>query len=379
VLATETEAIPPMTTKLRVEYWLPVTIVTMLLTELGIRLLSPLADPYPLDRWTRTYIRQAHEPHMRQRFAAEHGLPGMEGVTQWTTNNLGFRGAELVSPKPANEFRVFLIGGSTTECLILDDKDSLDAVIQRAVQERVTSGTQVRVYNAGVSGDRSDDHVAVLTQRIVHLEPDLVVVFAGINDLLASIHGHDYLHFPTPARPSWELFATQSQLGRLLYYVAALRRPVIESAHDAPLVTSYRFGAERQRAAPVASKPPSFDPRPYANNLRTLVGVAHGHGIALLFVTQQTTWASRVDPTAKDWHWLLRVDDVRYEEDAMDAALERMNDVMREIANSGHVALYDLARQMPKSTAFFYDDVHFNANGARVAGTEIARLIPEHR
>jgi hypothetical protein len=128
---------------------------------------------------------------------------------------------------------------------------------------------------------------------------------------------------------------------------------VIESAHDVPLVTSYRFGAERQRAAPVASNPPSFDPRPYANKLRTLVGVAQGHGIALLFVTQQTTWASRVDPTAKDWHWLLRVDDVRYEEDTMDAALERMNDVMREIANSGHVALYDLARQMPKSTAFF--------------------------
>ena len=76
---------------------------------------------------------------------------------------------------------------------------------------------------------------------------------------------------------------------------------------------------------------------------------------------------------------MLRVDDVRYQEEDMDAALERMNDVMREVADSGHVLLYDLARQMPKSTEFFYDDVHFNSNGARVAGMEIAGLILEHR
>src|SRR5215471_5532284 len=231
---------------------------------------------------------------------------------------------------------------------------------------------QVRVYNAGVSGDRSDDHVAILTQRIVHLEPDLVVVFAGINDLLASIHGHDYLHLPMPARPPWKLLATQSQLGRLAYDIVTLRGPLRDVAEDVPLVTNYRFGVERQRAAPAASAPPAFDTREYANNLRTLAGVAAGHGIALIFVTQQTTWASHVDPSAKDWHWMLRVDDVRYQEGDMHAALERVNDVMRDVAESKDVVLYDLARRMPKSTEYFYDDVHFNSNGARVAGTEIA-------
>ena len=340
-------------------------------------ILGPLLDPFAAERLTRTYIRRAHEPHMDLRFTPEPGLPGMEGVSHWTTNNLGFRGDELVSPKPPDEFRVFLIGGSTTECLILDDDDSLDAVIQRAVQERTPGATQVRVYNAGVSGDRSDDHVAILTQRIVHLEPDVIVVFAGINDLLAAIRGHDYLHLPIPARPPWMLLAAQSQLGRLGYYSVRLSRPLLETPQGSPLMTGYAVGVARQKAALAAEGPPVFDTRPYANNLRTLAGVADGQGVALIFITQQTTWASKVDPTAREWHWLLRVDDVRYSEDAMHAALERMNAVMREVADAMDVPLYDLARRMPKSTDFFYDDVHFNTSGARVAGTEVATLILE--
>ena len=74
---------------------------------------------------------------------------------------------------------------------------------------------------------------------------------------------------------------------------------------------------------------------------------------------------------------MLNVDNVRYAEDDMHQAMERVNDSMRETANSMDVPIYDLARSMPKSTEFFYDDVHFNTNGARVAGTQLAALILE--
>jgi len=363
--------------RFRFKHLLVIAAAALLLAELGMWLVAPLADPYQAERRTATYIRRAQPPHASSRFEAEPGLPGMKGVTRWTTNNLGFRGGELVSPKPVDELRVFLIGGSTTECLILDDADSLDAVVQRTMQERVAGRAQVRVYNAGYSGDRSDDHVAILTQRIVHLQPDIIVVFAGINDLLAAIHGHDYLHLPTEARPPWMPLATQSQLGRLAYYSVKLSPLVRDSAQDEPFVTTYWYGVQRQKSARAASGPPTFDTRGYANNLRTLAGVAAGHGIAMIFVTQQTTWNSDVDSTAKDWQWLLTVDDVRYAEDDMHHALERMNDFMRQTAKSLDMPLYDLARVMPKSSEFFYDDVHFNTNGARVAGTQLAAVILE--
>lgn len=363
--------------KFRFRYLLVIAVAALLLAELGLWILFPLADPYLAERRTATYIRRAPPPHSSLTFEAEPGLPGMKGITRWTMNNLGFRGDELVSPKPADELRIFLIGGSTTECLIIDDADSLDAVVQKTLQERVADRKRVRVYNAGVSGDRSDDHVAILTQRIVHLQPDVIVVFAGINDLLAAINGHDYLHLPTQARPPGMLLVTESQLGRLAYYTAKLNLPSRQIDPEKPLVTGYHYGVERQKSAQAASGPPVFDPRGYANNLRTLAGVAAGHGVALVFITQQSTWNSDVDPTARNWHWMLNVDNVRYAEDDMHRALERMNDFMRETASSLDVPLYDLAKSMPKSTEFFYDDVHFNTNGARVAGTQLAALIHE--
>jgi hypothetical protein len=208
----------------------------------------------------------------------------------------------------------------------------------------------------------------------------MIVVFAGINDLIATISGHDYLHFPTqPLRPQpWKLFVTQSQLGRLAYYLARMQRPVKTHTAAGPMLTNYRSAVEFANAAPETSTLPAVDTRAYANNLRTLAGVAHGHGIPIIFMTQQTTWASTLDPAARDWQWLLRVGEVRYPEQAMHEALEHMNDAMREIAVAMELPLYDLAKQMPKTTEYFYDDVHFNTNGARVAGIGIADVMYSH-
>lgn len=352
-----------------------VGLIVLLVIELLLWVVVPLADPYATGRSFSPFIRSQHHPNAEVRIRSEPGLPGMQGVARWTTNNFGFRGDDLVQPKPENEYRIFLIGGSTMECLILDDQDSIDAVVQQNVQQALGSERVIKVYNAGISGDRSDDHVAILSQRIVHLQPDALVVFAGINDLRAGIEAHDYLHFPTPAPAAWRLLVTQTQVGRLAYYLATLRPPALASAAEGPIETAYRVGVELQQSTELASTPPVPNVDAYANNLRSIAGIALGHDIPLILMTQQTTWNSPSDSDARDWHWLLRVGDVRYSEIDMDRALEAMNDAVRDVAETADISLYDLAMQMPKSADFFYDDVHFNTRGARVAGMELSELI----
>jgi hypothetical protein len=61
----------------------------------------------------------------------------------------------------------------------------------------------------------------------------------------------------------------------------------------------------------------------------------------------------------------------------MDAALEQFNDLMRGIAGELEVPLYDLAREVPKSLEFFYDDCHFNTPGSIAAGKNVARFLRE--
>ena len=203
-------------------------LVLLLLAEVGLAVFAPVPDPHAAERIVPGYVPSAHMPDQRYGIAIEGGLPGVEPVNgrvnYFTTNNMGFRGDALVRPKPADEWRIFTVGGSTMECLVLDDSRDLSRVLQDQLQT-AHADRAVRVYNAGKSGDRSYDHLAMVSQRIAHLEPDVVVVFAGINDLLAGIFSVDYLHMERERIDGGDALrwlAAESQLYRRLN--AAARR-----------------------------------------------------------------------------------------------------------------------------------------------------------
>ena len=94
-------------------------------------------------------------------------------------------------------------------------------------------------------------------------------------------------------------------------------------------------------------------------------------------MTQQTTWASITDRSISDWHWMLSIEGTVYNEMDMHQAMELFNDEMRSIAQDLGVALYDVAKALPKASSHFYDDVHFNMRGARDAALGVAATIAE--
>jgi lysophospholipase L1-like esterase len=313
----------------------------------------------------------------------------MAGPNRFTTNNLGFRGDSLAIPKPPGEYRVFLIGGSSAECLYLDDGDALSAVVQQELQRDAREGATVRVYGAGKSGDRSDDHVSMLVHRIAHLEPDLVVIFAGLNDLTAAIYGHDFLHYiirgpggtttaDTLGLPQLiRITSTEFQLPRRLFYLVKRATPPSEPEllESIPLRSDYRALVEQRRRGPPTADRPMARAAAFRANLRTMVAAAHANRAAAVLMTQQTTWASTEDAGVEEWQWLLYRNGRTYDAVNMYQALDRLNDVTREVAAETGAPLYDLARTLPKTREYLYDDVHFTRRGARRAGEELAALI----
>jgi lysophospholipase L1-like esterase len=362
-------------------------IVGLAVAEGLLRLAPPVPDPYLQDKVEKIaqgngYIRMSVPPNFRLQTTVDEGLPGVVGPNTFSVNNVGFRGDTLVQPKPPGEFRIFMIGGSTTECLYLDDSVAINRIVERRLSRELLG--RVKVYNAGVSGAATDDHISMLVHRVVHLEPDGVVVFAGINDLTRSIHGADPLHF-TPSdslvqRRGLGVYlrfaASEFQLPRRVYYLLkpALARTPTEILTEITDHSAYGEKVELARSAPPAAGPPRVDRESYRRNLRTLIGIARAHGIRLYLMTQQTSW-NGPDSTVRRWHWMRYHDGVTYPEDAMDAALESLNDVMRQVAAEYRVPLYDLAATMDKTSDFFYDDVHFNVRGAREAGEGLAATI----
>jgi len=355
---------------------------TLLVVEVLLRLFHPLPDPLLADKrvvpvaWPGSaYVPSAYSPHFLKHVHADPGLPGMDTLPRtFSINNLGFRGDSLAIPKPPGEVRVFMVGGSTTACVFLDDRET----VTRRLQDRLRAaypGLEVRVYGAAKSGDRSWDHVAMVSQRIAHLQPDVIVVFAGMNDLFAGANGRDYLMRDTAQSPTLGGLLTQAatelQLPRLVVRAFSRSDP---GAVD--IRGEHRRLAARARALPPANRPPRENVRPYEENLRTLAAVARAQGARMVFMTQATTWNSR-DPRPSEWHWMVGTR-VRYREADLDAAMERYNEAMRRAGAASGAPVFDLARSIPKSADFFYDDVHFNVVGADTAAAMLTRFIVDH-
>jgi hypothetical protein len=109
-------------------------------------------------------------------------------------NNEGFRiEGEVSIPKPADEIRIFVVGGSTV-LFGTTPPQSIPGVIETAL--RADGWPRARVYNFGVAGFLSGQELSLLVHRLAYLEPDLVIAYDGGNDLVLP-----WLYDPRPGYP----------------------------------------------------------------------------------------------------------------------------------------------------------------------------------
>lgn len=83
-------------------------------------------------------------------------------------------------PKEPGEFRVFLLGGSTVANLRKPPGDRIADHIQKQLRKL---GVRGRVFNFGVPNYTSINELYLVHSKLVFLDPDLIVVYDGVNDV----------------------------------------------------------------------------------------------------------------------------------------------------------------------------------------------------
>jgi len=97
---------------------------------------------------------------------------------------LGYRGDAFPLSKPEGEYRIVALGGSTTYTVAVQDyRSSYPHLLERELRDR--GFPRVRVINAGVPGYMSWESLANLQFRVLDLEPDMILVYHGVNDVFA--------------------------------------------------------------------------------------------------------------------------------------------------------------------------------------------------
>jgi hypothetical protein len=104
-----------------------------------------------------------------------------EHETTLSYNSQGFRGPEYDVEKPADVFRIAVLGDSFAECYTVEFEDLFSEVLRQNLKEQ--TGRKIEVMNFGVTGYSTDQQLLLFQEKVKLYNPDLTVLMFHDNDV----------------------------------------------------------------------------------------------------------------------------------------------------------------------------------------------------
>lgn len=330
-------------------------------------------------------------------------IHGVAGVSHFRINSFGIRGRLFGDDR--TEYRILAVGGSTTQCGVLDDTKAWTHLLE-ADLGRTADGRAVWVGNVGRDGATTRDHVLHLKYLLPQYPRiDEVISLVGVNDMASALRrGWEYrLPVPVTERGA-EIEQMERAFARVpgpiqdpirsrgvpwykrtaLWQVArrgkvALFRSVTMRDVGASLLPIARLRRHETREW-IDSLPPLEGPLiEYRRNLNTMADLATAAGVQLVLVTQPSAWRDGMSDAEQGLLWFGWVGDqaaprAYFTAGALRRAMARYNGTLLEVCRERGLDCVDAARVVPRDTTALYDDVHFNDHGSLV----LARALAAH-
>ena len=109
-------------------------------------------------------------------------IPAIDNINY---NSLGFRGDEFSVIKPVDTYRIFMLGGSTMIGSGASSDETTKPRILQKIFDSDNSVKKIEVINAAFFGANSNTGFNFISQKLVNYQPDLLIIYDGLNDLKA--------------------------------------------------------------------------------------------------------------------------------------------------------------------------------------------------
>jgi len=265
---------------------------------------------------------------------------------------------------------IVFLGGSTTECMFVDQDQRFPYVTGRILEQE--TGAKINSYNGGMSGSDSLNAIDILINKVIPLKPDVVVFMENINDLSTLLYEGTYWHDGT-ARSPLETLKKRPIVGKLLKEIFI---PHLNQAYKN--LGKTLSGKEEDEFAGARGKTLVIDQakmeRDFAANLRTFVCICKAWGIVPVLMTQANRITEHPDPVVAAYVARGGRDrGINYQR--FKALYDAFHDTIREVGQKNQVMVIDLAREVPSDKKHLYDMVHLNDAGSQLAAQIIAARL----
>lgn len=266
-----------------------------------------LREHPPLRTWeerpSKRYMQQVDLHNLERKYYKVH------------TDQYGFIGPTELYKSP--DFKIVFLGGSTTECLYMEETERFPYLVGRKLESLMA--VKVHTYNGGVSANETLHSINILINKVLPMQPDVVVLMEGINDLMILRAQGSY------------------------WYQDSLKSHVQTSKN---VLTRYEF-------PPHASAVPldvAGLQEKYRKNIKLFIAVCRTFGIQPVLMTQAHRASKEI---------------LQYQ----------FNEVLRNIGKDEGVLVIDLEKAIPKTPEYLYDAYHYTALGSEYAAHQIAQSM----
>lgn len=331
-------------------------------------------------------------PNINAMIAADRdALPGISGPARFTTDRLGIRALAL--PAREQTERWLAVGGSTTECVYLDDAKTWPW----RTAELLNNDSPEREFwigNAGISGFDTRQHLRMIEDGSLLAGVDGLLIQPGINDLWRFAANEETLSVrgrfgnglkirmprlelePSPDEP-YRPYWARSRTVQLLRTLRALRDPYQAAAPEGEGGREYVVRRAARVAAEKVDDSPDWErgALEYKERLERLTEEARARGLKLVFVSQPVLWSNPSTPEAEERCWMGWRQDWKYWKlETLADGLALYNQTLQEVCQEQGIPCVDLS-SLNGRPEYFYDDCHYTEAGAEAVAQKVAPVL----
>ena len=348
----------------------------LVLAEVGVRLFVETSDISPdgLRQQSLQYEPALFARHIFQAKAhsVSHAFGNKKGL-QWEINEKGYRGPNFESIKPPNTIRIIVYGGSATFDTRTDKNSDWPHLVGKKLRE--TGFTHIEVINAGIPGHTAVESVGRFFTEGFMFSPDYALLYNAWNDMKYFDAKQSFLRTVKPALHQFDyrihnINFLDQWLCNSSHLYNVLRRVYFKK--KTKLGREGIISSQDTRSSTTSLNPLQF--RQYQLAVEMFVDLARNIGARPILITQ----ARLVHPeNTEDQKKRIDYHHIGLSHKAILETFSRQDAIIKKVAQSKNIPVFDAAQEFSGMDWAFYDHVHFLPAGSEAMAEFIGSKLKE--